>query len=189
MSRAYVGAKAKGYLAKRAGTRKWKRENKLVELMLAGTRGDVLDVPVGTGRFVRLYKKLGLRFTGLDLSEDMVAIALKELGKGGERGTVSTGDAAKLPYPAKYFDAVVCVRLLHLLKEKEMSDVMRQICRVARSRVVLTIQLGPKFSSTPDVQTHNERRFGELVTDLGFLCAEDHKITGAGWHVMRLERA
>src|SRR3990167_5525647 len=63
----YNGAIAKGYDAKREDSEKWKAEDRIMRGMLTDLpRGtSVLDVPVGTGRFIPFYEEFGFNVLGL----------------------------------------------------------------------------------------------------------------------------
>jgi ubiquinone/menaquinone biosynthesis C-methylase UbiE len=183
----YVGAKAKGYDAKRAGKKKWKDEHEIIHMMMKDLKPGttVLDVPVGTGRLLKFFQGRGFKVTGVDVSQDMLALAGKLKCK---NVVLVEGDAQKLKYEDMEFDAVVCLRLLHLVDEKAMKAIVKELTRVASHIMILTIQLGEGFRSGGDTATHDDRQFRALLKRLGWNITEDRKITGAGWHVMRLDR-
>ena len=66
---------AANYEAKRSKQLRWDMENKIVAAMLDTLNGSVLDVPVGTGRFLKLYANLKMKCTGIDISEEMLTLA------------------------------------------------------------------------------------------------------------------
>jgi ubiquinone/menaquinone biosynthesis C-methylase UbiE len=187
----YRGRKASGYDAKREGAPKWKRENELVKEMLgARPRGYLLDMPVGTGRFLELYRQHAkLRVRGVDSSVDMLHHADKK-SSGWSWSThnlmLTQGDAVKLDCKNSSFDFVVCVRLLHLVTEPVMRKIVRELVRVSRGRIILTVQLGTAYRLTKDVATHDEVKFRALLKSLGLKTVRDVTITTAGWHVMSL---
>lgn len=93
----------------------------------------VLEVGCGTGAFARfLLPTLGGRgeYVGLDLDEDHLAVARKEIDGNGVAVRFERGDAASLPFPSGRFDAVVSQFLLCILRDpyvalKEMARVVR----------------------------------------------------------------
>jgi ubiquinone/menaquinone biosynthesis C-methylase UbiE len=125
----YVGAKAKGYDAKRAGKKKWKDEHEIIHMMMKDLKPGttVLDVPVGTGRLLKFFQGRGFKVTGVDVSQDMLALAGKLKCK---NVVLVEGDAQKLKYEDMEFDAVVCLRLLHLVDEKAMKAIVKELTRV-----------------------------------------------------------
>ena len=52
----------------------------------------VLDIPVGTGRFIPLYNNLGLRATGVDASIDMLGEARAMADRVGAEMSLDEGD-------------------------------------------------------------------------------------------------
>jgi ubiquinone/menaquinone biosynthesis C-methylase UbiE len=185
MSQRYGRSAARSYDATRESRRRWLRENEVVAGMLRDARGSVLDVPVGTGRFLGLYRSLGLAVTGVDISEHMLAEARRRV-RGGDKTTLSVGDATSLEHASKSHDSVVCVRLLNLMSEENMTRALLECCRVARSRVVLTIRLGPEYVLGATTAVHDEKRFARAVASADWRVAE--KVPVLRWRVICLRR-
>lgn len=76
----------------------WRRQ------AVKGLHGHVLDVACGTGDMVLELLKQGCSVTGVDLSEEMMAIARRKV----ESGKWRVADAEQLPFPDESFDAVTC---------------------------------------------------------------------------------
>ena len=109
--------------------RPWRRLAKAWEVgrirRLAGpptTRGRVLDVACGGGRFDC--------HVACDRSAGMAAIA-----KAAGRRTVR-GDAFALPFRDDAFDTTLCVRLLHRFDEQQRRAALVELARVGRRAVV-----------------------------------------------------
>jgi len=198
--RKYRGKMASGYEAKRRRQIRWSIENATVEQMLSDLRpgATLLDCPVGTGRFTELYLRRGIAFTGVDASSEMLDLAREKLhlrtvsvsvgGKSTVTARVQEGDATKLDFKSRSFDVAVCVRFLDLIDDETMRRVVRELTRVARRRIVLTIRLGEKYAPKVNTATHNDKKFRSLISLSGWEIAEEIPIFGAGWVVMRLER-
>lgn len=81
-----------------------------------GLHGNVLDVACGTGDMVVELQKHGCNVTGVDLSEEMMAIARQKA----PAATYMFADAERLPFPDGAFDAVTCAfgvrNFVHLKK-------------------------------------------------------------------------
>ena len=153
---------------------------------LGARLGSVLDCPVGTGRFLRLYRDLGIRYvTGVDASEEMLALARRKRWSRGVK--LEQRDAAKLELHASH-DVAVCVRFLDLIDERAMQTVTEGLCRAARHGVILTVRLGPTYVPKVNTATHDERKFRALIRRLGWTVAEEVPIFDAGWRVMLLRR-
>lgn len=183
----YRGAKAAKYDNVRKDKKKWKDEHDTIQLYMRdlkpGTK--VLDVPVGTGRMLKFFDKCGFEVTGVDTSEDMLALAGKIKVK---NVNLAVGDATKLVYKDKSFDAVLCLRLLHLVPEKAMQAIMKELTRVAKSLMIVTVQMRSEYYEGHDTVTHVDKKFEALVKRLGWDVTDKKKLTGAGWYVVKLER-
>jgi ubiquinone/menaquinone biosynthesis C-methylase UbiE len=81
----------------------------------APENGTVLDIGTGPGvLLVELARRRpDLQVTGIDLSEDMVAAAGRNVAQFGGRATARTGDVTDLPFPDRSFDLVVSSLSLH----------------------------------------------------------------------------
>lgn len=205
-SKKYRGRKAATYESIRKKQERWDIENKAVEQFLTQLQPrSVLDVPVGTGRFFKLYKKLKVeRVAGVDVSDEMLMLARKRLkgetvlkvSEGTQTLTLGgkmtwmleQGDARHLEEYRKDFDVAVVVRFLDLIDEKAMQDVMKSVCERAKS-VVLTIRFGDKYLPKSNTAEHDRKKFMALVKKLGFVVEGDHPVFKAGWHVLLLRRS
>lgn len=124
----YHGKRATGYEKARAGRPQWKAEHAAVATMLANASGNVLDCPVGTGRFLALYKKLGLECTGVDVSGEMMAQArAKNLPV-----KLVKADGRDTGLPAASFDSIVCVRLFCHCTRADMVQLLEEFRRLLR---------------------------------------------------------
>jgi ubiquinone/menaquinone biosynthesis C-methylase UbiE len=94
----------------------------------------VLDVGVGTGRFAKPISGLGFEVTGVDVSRRML---LKAREKGLDRLLV--GDAYRLPFRGKTFDAAVIIHVLHVVAD--WASVMREIGRVTGGNVITILRV------------------------------------------------
>jgi ubiquinone/menaquinone biosynthesis C-methylase UbiE len=92
------------------------RSMALVEKLLFGdgrawvcsrASGDVLEVAVGTGRNFTFYPQR-IRLTGIELSDEMLAIARRRAAELGRDFDLVQGDAQALAFPDASFDTVVC---------------------------------------------------------------------------------
>lgn len=184
-SKKYRGKKAASYDAVRKRQQRWALENEAVARMLRGTTGAVLDVPCGTGRFFSLYFEERLTVTGVDISEEMLALARRKVPRG-RSAALKIGDATNLR--GCECDVAVCVRFLDLIDEEAMRKVVTELCGVARNRIVLTIRLGTKYVPKVNTATHDSRKFNALVTRLGWCREEVVPIFEQGWVVMQLGR-
>lgn len=107
----------------------------LARFLGAAEGRSVLDVGTGTGRAALLMAAAGARVTGVDASEEMLAIARERAAA--ESATVAffSGDAHALSFPDRSFDAAVSLRvLMHTPRWQTCVD---ELCRVSRHLVIL----------------------------------------------------
>jgi len=88
----------------------------------------LLEIGCGTGWFGRELARRGMRVTGLDPSAAMLRVAHA-------RFPVVRGDAARLPFPERAFDAALLVGVLDFVPDP--SIVLREARRVVRHSVVV----------------------------------------------------
>ena len=94
----------------------------------------VLDVGTGTGRAAIALARRGAIVTGVDASEEMLSVARRRAAEAGATGTFGPGDAHRLPFEDRAFDAVICLRVL--MHTPGWRQSLGELCRVARDRVV-----------------------------------------------------
>ncbi|MGV8839891.1 MAG: class I SAM-dependent methyltransferase [Bauldia sp.] len=139
LSKAYTGAVAADYEDRRSQSGKWQAENETVRGLLADlTRGgSILDVPVGTGRFLGLYREAGLAPVGADVSSDM----LREAAKASEAPIpLLAASIFALPFRSGGFDAALCIRLLNWLSASDLRLAVAELARVSRRHVIVGIR-------------------------------------------------
>lgn len=172
----YAGPVAADYdrTRERRGIFRW--EEDVVGRLLAGTRpgARVLDVPVGTGRFLPTYLRLGLEVVGLDASEDMLAEASRRSRPGTDPVTLVQGSATALPFPDGSFDALVCFRFLPgKLTLRQTRAALREFARVTRGDVLVLLKVGERTfpSSWRDefsrLGTRPEHELRAILADAG----------------------
>jgi ubiquinone/menaquinone biosynthesis C-methylase UbiE len=118
------------------GRRRDERKRRAVAAALerfAGAR-TVLDVPCGTGRFAALLRERGLGYAGADAS-----LAMLEAARAKAAGAAwIQADLARLPFANRSFDVALCVRLMHLVRDRDARlRFLRELARVARLGVVV----------------------------------------------------
>jgi ubiquinone/menaquinone biosynthesis C-methylase UbiE len=183
----YAGQMAANYEQKRSKQLRWKHENKAVQDILTRYHSKIktiLDAPVGTGRFLKVCNEFGFTVVGYDSSAEMLALAKRKR----LAGKLLEADIRKLPDKSRSFDACLCVRLLDLIPEDAMQEVLTELCRVTKRYLILTIRLGDEYVAKVNTATHDARRFTALHQKLGFIVVEDVQIFKQGWHVLCLER-
>ena len=110
---------------------KWKDYRQRVSPTVVGflkdKKGKLLDLGCGSGR--NFIKKGGLSCYGVDFSSEMLKFA--EDKKIAEELKVSS--AGKIPYEDDFFDAGICVALLHCVYSKnERKKILKEFYRVLK---------------------------------------------------------
>ncbi len=105
------------------------RMAKLLELI--GEPSDVLDLGVGTGTELHHFLDAGHRVTGVDISEEMLALCNQRARK---IPCIRANFWEKLPFEAASFDAVIALfgSLAHPPSDDAVADLGREIGRVLR---------------------------------------------------------
>ena len=120
----------------------------------------ILDVGTGTGRAAIALARRGAIVTGVDASAEMLQVAKRRAADAGvpenpERGagvTFIRGDAHRLDFADRSFDAVVCLRVLMHTPDWRAS--LGELCRVSAGRVVFDY---PSLWSAAAVQAVTRR--------------------------------
>ncbi len=109
---------------------------KIVRICLELDVREVLDVASATGAQCRALGRTGIRATGVDLAEAMIATAKR---RGGRNTNYALGSAFELPFPDGSFDASLLILALHEHTEDERSLMVHEALRVLRPRGHLVI--------------------------------------------------
>jgi ubiquinone/menaquinone biosynthesis C-methylase UbiE len=159
-------------------SRSYDREMRFMERMLFGdsrgwacsqASGEVLEVAVGTGLNLDAYPK-DVRLTGIDLSEQMLAIATTRAAELGRNIELRQGDAHALPFADATFDTVVCTFGLCAIPDIDAAlDEMTRVLRpggklilvdhvASSSRIARGIQRALEVITVPMASEHFLRR-------------------------------
>lgn len=99
------------------GTTEYGAWSDTIAAALPAAPADVLDVATGTGFVALLAAELGHRVTGIDLSEEMLAVARTTAAARGLDVRLLVGDAVTPDFPPSSFDVVTSRHLLWTLRE------------------------------------------------------------------------
>jgi SAM-dependent methyltransferase len=148
----------------------------------------ILDVGTGTGRAALLMARAGARVTGVDASEEMLAIARQRATDEGVAITFRTGDAHALDFPDRSFEVVISLRVI--MHTPRWADCVGELCRVADQLVILDY---PSSRSIALVQSKARRflaaagRRTEPYRVLSFRQVED-QLRRSGFRVRAVHR-
>ncbi|MBA2540903.1 MAG: class I SAM-dependent methyltransferase [Deltaproteobacteria bacterium] len=138
----YVGDTASRYDATRDRAPKWNREQEEIGKILRTLRSGstIVDIPVGTGRFLELYAELGLRATGLDISTSMLDESRAKAASLGISVELRPADIRAINAQDGTFDTALCVRFLNWVDLDGFRAALRELTRVARTDLVITVR-------------------------------------------------
>jgi SAM-dependent methyltransferase len=154
-------------------------------------RGNVLEVAIGTGLNLPFYGA-AVRLTGIDLSQQMLAVAKKRAADLGRDVDLREGDAHELPFDAESFDSVVCTYSLCNIPDVDRAvGEMKRVLKPGGSLIlvdhirsetlpVLLIQKVIEFFSMRVDGDHMTRRPREQVTAHGFEISESDRFRWGG---------
>lgn len=146
----YHGAIAAGYDAKREQSPKWVLEQRIIENMLDDLPegATVLDAPIGTGRFLPYYGRRRFHVYGMDISGDMLNQAASKVQTLAGRTdfapaslNLGQGSVTDVPLPDNSVDAAVNVRITRWLSPDECQQMIREMQRVARKKIIWTARV------------------------------------------------
>src|SRR5262249_6461458 len=136
----------------------------------------ILDVGTGTGRAALFFARGGADVTGVDASEEMLAIARERAGREGVAVRFQTGDAHALSLADRSCDVAVCLRVI--MHTPDWRRVVSELCRVADQIVVidypsswstaLVESIGRRALSTLGLSKEPYRTFSDRAIDEAF---------------------
>jgi SAM-dependent methyltransferase len=112
----------------------------------------VLDVGTGTGRAAIALGMQGAVVTGVDASDEMLAVARRRAEAARAVVSFEQGDAHALGFPDRAFDAAIALRVL--MHTPDWRRALGELCRVARHRVVFDY---PAMTSAAALQSAARR--------------------------------
>lgn len=185
----YHGRKAETYDEIRKKQERWDIENAVVQAELAELRpiASVLDVPVGTGRFLRVYDRFGVeKVYGVDVSDEMLLLAAKKARKCENReGIVLKRKDVRDLGPVEV-DVTVCVRFLDLIDESAMLTVMKRLIEYTQKAIICTIRFGPTYIPKSNTATHDRAKFRAMLKERGWKIAKAIPVFKQGWYILLL---
>ena len=153
---------------------KHKIDSELAEIVtLLPEHGKVLDVGSGSGEPVAKFLfEHGLEVTGIDISENMVKLARKNVPK----ATFTQMDILALDFEENSFDGLICVYTLWHIPREEHAQIYRNFHRILKPNGLLVINTGLResegmtdFFGEPMLwSNHHPKTTLKLVQDAGF---------------------
>lgn len=185
----YYGRKAFDYDLNRDDCEKWKTEYTAIQEALNGFSGTLLDIPCGTGRFFPIYRERGIRFVGMDKSQDM----LHQAHAKDQSAQLHQCDIAKgIPIANKGVDITLCSQFLKFLPDNELAAAIAEIARVTRHGILCSLFTSdqPTHRGGTRKWVHQLTAFNGMVEASGFCIKASAPIdTTKGHHIWMCEVA
>jgi len=101
----------------------------------------ILDLGFGTGRHTVYLAKNGFKVYGIDISKEGKKITLERLKKSNLKAKLKISSMSGLPYPDKFFDAVVSTYVVHHAVKRDILKTFSEINRILKKSgfLVLTV--------------------------------------------------
>jgi SAM-dependent methyltransferase len=100
---------------------------------------EILDIGCGTGNFSLELARIGVKVTGIDVSEAMLAKAREKAAREGLAIEFLRADARQLPFADESFDAVVSVTALEFVPD--LGEALQEAYRVLKTGGRLVVGL------------------------------------------------
>lgn len=125
----------------------WNKENYFIKKYFYNKKiKNLLDIPVGTGRFLNSYQLID-NVVGIDISDAMLHEAQIKVVKGVLSNIkLEVGDVFSLKFPDNFFDHTVCFRLLHLIPPEFRIEFISELMRVTSGKMILQVYEGKKIN-------------------------------------------
>ena len=135
----------------------WKEDAFIREHFRDRPAARLLDIPVGTGRFLPHYKR-AQTVVGVDVSDDMLIEARRKLPllPPGAKGSVERGDVFALRFNDRQFTHAVVWRLFHLIPPALIAGAIAELCRVTDGEILVQTYIAPAPAAAPRV-SYSER--------------------------------
>jgi ubiquinone/menaquinone biosynthesis C-methylase UbiE len=118
----------------------------------------VLDVGTGTGRAALLLARAGAEVTGVDASDEMLAVARERARSAGRTIAFIQRDAHALEFPDRVFDVSVSLRLL--MHSPRWREALSELCRVSSRRVIFDYPSSRSVAAIQSISRRWAARFG-----------------------------
>ena len=144
--RKYKGDLATGYEAKRGGSAKWKSEELIVREMLDSLPAatSILDIPMGTGRFIPYYDERDFDDVwGYDIEPEMLWEAKEKL-KAVKRPKcfhMAVANITKMALADNTFDVALMIRLERWLSKDDRTTALKNLQKWTRNRIIFTARV------------------------------------------------
>ncbi|MBK8702021.1 MAG: class I SAM-dependent methyltransferase [Saprospiraceae bacterium] len=127
----------------------------------------VLEIGCGPGgNLIEVSHKQPSRLVGVDISNEMVALATKNVSSSIE---IFKSNGTELPFPDKSFDIVFTATVLqHNTDETMLKSLMKEICRVSKEKVVIFEKIDDTVKGDDLCMARPIEYYSEIMKQYGF---------------------
>lgn len=142
----------------------------ILNLVSATPETKFYETGIGTGRIAVPIAKRGYSYTGIDVSEKMLAELHQKLEGVSHKLTAIQGDATALPFEENSFDVALTVHVFHLISN--WKEALAEIRRVLKSGGIYLYSHGQANATQPSADTNPDRwefsqRWRAILDDYG----------------------
>ena len=148
---AYIGSVASNYDRKRMKSRRWAKENAVMnEIFRRRKPQSVLDCHFGTGRWLDLFNLYCSKVIGMDISEDMLRCAQEKiLNQGGNNSVdydLRSGSIFDISKQALSVcpDIIVCIRFVNWVNFSDLTRAITSLTDIGSDHLVLGASVIPE---------------------------------------------
>lgn len=103
----------------------------------------ILEIGAGTGADSIFMAKTGAESYALDYSEEALALIESNAGEEEVKINLVKSDAASIPYPEGFFDAVFSLGLIEHFKDP--SPILKEQCRILKTGGIILVDVPQKY--------------------------------------------
>ncbi len=130
-------------------------------LAIAGGRRTVVEIGAGTGELGRQFAALPCRYVGLDLSRAMLARFQAKLGEDAASASLVQAECNRAwPLRDGAADAVIAMRVVHLLDAKLVAAEAKRVCRLGGFLLIGRVE-HDESGLRERLRRERQRRFAE----------------------------
>ncbi|TAN03006.1 MAG: class I SAM-dependent methyltransferase [Rhodanobacteraceae bacterium] len=105
----------------------------------------LVDIPCGTGRLAEALLMHGYQVRGMDISDEMLAVARQRLSRFGGRFTTEVADAKHPPNGHAVYEGALCARVLMHFPLGQQIAFLAGVVQLSRSLVVINQSLNSPY--------------------------------------------
>lgn len=137
---------------------------RIVNQMVDGSNGRILDFGCGSGRWVESLSEFGDDYVGVDISEEMISICKSRYPE----SRFETMHQTSIPCPSNYFDSAFSIAVIHHNHLEEQGAMLRELSRVLKPGGMLFLFEGVGLEAKDREFPRQIDQWIELAESCGF---------------------